>query len=188
MDWGQPPKDPKNPGPNEFNTVHSIAISKRPPAVRRRSRPSAHAGVRRERQVPRHVAAAFTALAEQPGHPDGESHHRPEGVHLGGRRADQPDPEVRSERQLSSIAGARPARSPGGSAARTGCRRISSAICTSPIVSPAACRSSSRLPAPIRRRWRDRFCGPGTPGRPTRSQEAPPRTAEKCEAGAASPR
>ena len=26
-DWGQPPKDPKNPGPNEFNTVHSIAIS-----------------------------------------------------------------------------------------------------------------------------------------------------------------
>ena len=27
MDWGQAPKDPKNPGPNEFNTVHSIAIS-----------------------------------------------------------------------------------------------------------------------------------------------------------------
>jgi hypothetical protein len=28
MDWGQKPADPKNPGPNEFNTVHSIAISK----------------------------------------------------------------------------------------------------------------------------------------------------------------
>ena len=28
MDWGTPPKDPKNPGPNEFNTVHSIQISK----------------------------------------------------------------------------------------------------------------------------------------------------------------
>jgi hypothetical protein len=28
MDWGGPPKDPKNPGPNEFNTVHSIQISK----------------------------------------------------------------------------------------------------------------------------------------------------------------
>jgi peptidylamidoglycolate lyase len=28
MDWGTPPKDPKNPGPNEWNTVHSIAISK----------------------------------------------------------------------------------------------------------------------------------------------------------------
>ena len=28
MDWGAPPKDPKNPGPNEFNTVHSIQISK----------------------------------------------------------------------------------------------------------------------------------------------------------------
>ena len=27
MDWGQAPADPKNPGPNEFNTVHSIGIS-----------------------------------------------------------------------------------------------------------------------------------------------------------------
>jgi hypothetical protein len=27
-DWGTAPKDPKNPGPNEFDTVHSIAISK----------------------------------------------------------------------------------------------------------------------------------------------------------------
>jgi DNA-binding beta-propeller fold protein YncE len=26
-DWGQAPKDPKNPGPNEFNTVHSVAVS-----------------------------------------------------------------------------------------------------------------------------------------------------------------
>jgi hypothetical protein len=28
MDWGSEPKDPANPGPNEWNTVHSIAISK----------------------------------------------------------------------------------------------------------------------------------------------------------------
>jgi sugar lactone lactonase YvrE len=28
MDWGSAPKDPANPGPNEWNTVHSIAISK----------------------------------------------------------------------------------------------------------------------------------------------------------------
>jgi DNA-binding beta-propeller fold protein YncE len=28
MDWGSAPKDPNNPGPNEWNTVHSIAISK----------------------------------------------------------------------------------------------------------------------------------------------------------------
>jgi hypothetical protein len=28
MDWGQAPADPKNPGPNEWNTVHSIAVSK----------------------------------------------------------------------------------------------------------------------------------------------------------------
>ena len=27
MDWGSAPKDPNNPGPNEWNTVHSIAIS-----------------------------------------------------------------------------------------------------------------------------------------------------------------
>jgi hypothetical protein len=27
LDWGSAPKDPKNPGPNEWNTVHSIAIS-----------------------------------------------------------------------------------------------------------------------------------------------------------------
>src|SRR5262245_42025648 len=27
MDWGQAPKDPANPGPNEWNTVHSIQIS-----------------------------------------------------------------------------------------------------------------------------------------------------------------
>jgi hypothetical protein len=27
-DWGGPPKDPNNPQPNEFDTVHSIAISK----------------------------------------------------------------------------------------------------------------------------------------------------------------
>jgi sugar lactone lactonase YvrE len=28
LDWGSAPKDPKNPGPNEWNTVHSIAVSK----------------------------------------------------------------------------------------------------------------------------------------------------------------
>jgi hypothetical protein len=28
MDWGSAPADPKNPGPNEWNTVHSIAITK----------------------------------------------------------------------------------------------------------------------------------------------------------------
>lgn len=28
LDWGSEPKDPKNPGPNEWNTVHSIAVSK----------------------------------------------------------------------------------------------------------------------------------------------------------------
>jgi len=27
MDWGEAPEDPENPGPNEFDTVHAIAIS-----------------------------------------------------------------------------------------------------------------------------------------------------------------
>jgi hypothetical protein len=27
LDWGQAPADPENPGPNEFNTVHSVAVS-----------------------------------------------------------------------------------------------------------------------------------------------------------------
>jgi NHL repeat-containing protein len=27
MEWGSAPKDPSNPGPNEWNTVHSIAVS-----------------------------------------------------------------------------------------------------------------------------------------------------------------
>jgi hypothetical protein len=27
MDWGMPTKDPNNPGPNEFDTVHSVAVS-----------------------------------------------------------------------------------------------------------------------------------------------------------------
>ncbi|MEI6668882.1 MAG: hypothetical protein WCP29_12055 [Acidobacteriota bacterium] len=28
LDWGKAPADPRNPGPNEWNTVHAIAISK----------------------------------------------------------------------------------------------------------------------------------------------------------------
>ncbi len=28
MDWGQAPADPSKPGPNEWNTVHSVAVSK----------------------------------------------------------------------------------------------------------------------------------------------------------------
>ena len=28
LDWGTAPKDPAKPGPNEFNTVHSVAVSK----------------------------------------------------------------------------------------------------------------------------------------------------------------
>jgi 6-phosphogluconolactonase (cycloisomerase 2 family) len=27
LDWGQPPADPANPGPNEWNTVHSVAVT-----------------------------------------------------------------------------------------------------------------------------------------------------------------
>ena len=55
MDWGATPKDPANPGPNEWNTVHSIAISQGPPDLRRRPRTPPLPDLRRERQVPRHV-------------------------------------------------------------------------------------------------------------------------------------
>ena len=62
-DWGQAPKDPKNPGPERVQHRAQHRHQRRPAAVRRRPRASAHAGVRRERQVPRHVAAALAALA-----------------------------------------------------------------------------------------------------------------------------
>ena len=79
MDWGAPPKDPKNPGPNEWNTVHSIADQQGPPALRRRPRPPADPGLRRERQVPRHVHDRRALVAVRALH-----HERP--VPLGGRR------------------------------------------------------------------------------------------------------
>ena len=82
----------EEPGPNEWNTVHSIAIS----ADRKLfvvDRGHAHAGVRRERQVPRHVAAAFARLAGEPEHADGEPLHRRQGIHLGGRCADRSNPK-----------------------------------------------------------------------------------------------
>ena len=47
-DWGSAPKDPKNPGPNEFNTVHSIPISKDRRLFVVDRGPPAHSGLRRE--------------------------------------------------------------------------------------------------------------------------------------------
>ena len=119
MDWGAAPTDPKNPGPNEWNTVHSIAISKDRRLFVAGPRPRAVPGLRRERQVPRHVPDPREPLAD--GHalaavlpPD---HRRP--VPLDGRRRHAADPEVRPERETSSTAGASPADSRVSSGART---------------------------------------------------------------------
>ena len=119
---------------------------RRPPALRRRPRAPADAGVRRERQVPRHVDAAFAALAGQPGHPHGQPLHRPERVHLGRRRADEPDPQVRSERELPVQLGRSGRRRPGGSTVRTASRRISSGTCTSPTASAGRVQKFEPIP------------------------------------------
>ena len=55
MAWGTKPKDAGNPGPSEFNTPHSVAVG-RTAVSTLRSRACQGPGVRREWQVPRHVA------------------------------------------------------------------------------------------------------------------------------------
>ena len=82
MDWGTPPKDPRNPGPNEWNTVHSIAISKdgRLFVVDRGHRRMQVFD--RERQVPRHVDDRRSLVAVR-------AFHFNRSVHLGRRRRHQ---------------------------------------------------------------------------------------------------
>jgi hypothetical protein len=73
MDWGGPPKDPKN-GTEQWNTVHSIAIV---PTAGFRHRPrtcGCRSSTRTE--VSRYVAAQITALAGESADADGESLHR----------------------------------------------------------------------------------------------------------------
>ena len=93
MDWGTKPKDTANPGPNEFNTVHSIAISKdrRLFVVDR--------GHRRFQVFDENgkflddVCDRREFIAVLPLHFD-------RWVPLGGRRRDEPNPQVRPGRTL----------------------------------------------------------------------------------------
>ncbi len=66
-DWGQAPKDPANPGSERVQHGAQHRDQRRPTLVRRRPRPSTHAGVRYRRQFPRYVAAALAALAREHG-------------------------------------------------------------------------------------------------------------------------
>ena len=99
MDWGGPPKDPAEPGPERVEHRPQHRDQRRPPALRRGPRTPADAGLRRERQVPRHVDAPIAQLAGQPGDAHGQPPHRRQGIHLGRRRADGADAQVRSERE-----------------------------------------------------------------------------------------
>ena len=165
-DWGQAPADPKNPGPNEFNTVHSIAIS----ADRRLF--VVDRGHQRMQVFDENGKFLDMWPLRSPHWPASQ------GTLMVNHFIDQkgfiwvgdaPTSRILKfdlERKLSVQLGRAGRRSRDGSAARTASRRISSGICTSPTASRGACRSSSRFRAPIRRRSRDRFCGPGTPGSP----------------------
>ena len=76
MDWGQAAQGPEEPGTERVQYGPQHRDQQRPPALRRRPRTCPDAGVRRERQVPRHVAAEIAALARQSDHARGESLHR----------------------------------------------------------------------------------------------------------------
>ncbi len=109
-DWGGPPKDPQNPGPNEFNTVHSIAISKdqRLFVVDRGHQRMQVFDV--DGNFLYHVPAALAALAGVARDARNQSLHRRQGLHLGRRRIHEPDLEIRPRRQLPLQLGrARPA-------------------------------------------------------------------------------
>ena len=99
-DWGQAPTDPKNPGPNEFNTVHSIAIS----ADRRLF--VVDRGHQRMQVFDEDGKFLDMWPLRSPHWPASQGtlmvNHfiDDKGLHLGRRRAHEPDPEVRSERQL----------------------------------------------------------------------------------------
>ncbi len=99
-DWGEAPKDPQHPGPNEFNTVHSIAISKdgRLFVVDR-----GH-----ERMQVFDTDGKFITMwsLRSPHWPASQAHardeslHRRQGLHLGRRRRHESNPKIRPRRQL----------------------------------------------------------------------------------------
>ncbi len=124
----------------------------RPPALRRRPRASPHAGLRRERQVPRDVA-------DRP-RLGGAGPHRHRGrLHLGGRLDDRSAGQVRPERPLHPRHRRARARSPGSSTASTRSASTRSATSTSPRWPTIARRSSARSRTPIPTRSSARWSG-----------------------------
>ena len=105
---GTAPKDPQNPGPSEFNTPHSIAISedRRVFVVDR--------GHQRMQVFDENGKFLDMWPLRSPHWPANQGtlmvNHiiTDRSVHLGGRRADQPADQVRSRTATISIAGARP--------------------------------------------------------------------------------
>ena len=57
MTWGQPGTPPNETRPSYMNTVHAIVDRQEPQDLCQRPRQLTRAGLRRERQVPRGVAA-----------------------------------------------------------------------------------------------------------------------------------
>ena len=100
MDWGSAPKNPAQPGPSEFNTPHSIAISadRRVFVVDR--------GHQRMQVFDENGKFLDMWPLRSPTWPAEIStlvtNHiiTPDRVHLGRRRGHEPNPQVRSERQL----------------------------------------------------------------------------------------
>ena len=73
---GRAAQGSEEPGTERVEYGPQHRDQRRPPALHHRSRTCADAGLRREREVPRYVAAEVTALACQSEHAHGESLHR----------------------------------------------------------------------------------------------------------------
>ena len=91
MAWGTKPANPENPGPGEFNTVHSVAVGSDRRVLRRRSLAQPNSGLRRKRQVHRHVERPFLTV---------HAFHVEGRTPLGGGRSRQQDFQVRSQREV----------------------------------------------------------------------------------------
>ena len=89
MDWGSRAEGSEESRAERVQHRPQHPDQQGPPALRRRSRAPADSGVRRERQVPRHVHDRRPLVAVRA--PD---HHRP--VPLGRRRRDQPHRQVQT--------------------------------------------------------------------------------------------
>ena len=141
-DWGSEAEGSEEPGSERVEHRAQHRDQQGPPPLRRRPRAPPHAGLRRERQVPRHVQHRASHSSPYAPH-----HHRPTSS-SGSPTAAPADHQVRPERQLPVRLGS-PGGRPGQFTGRTSSRSTRKATSTSPRSSTAASRSSSRRPGPI---------------------------------------